>query len=115
MIVDIVKCLLVSLVSSFVAFVLEYNMLGDGFLHSVSDFASSQIHDNGMLLLFHSDIPKMRVDIKGFMKTYHFSLFKECLGLNCLQMISGRGANAWLGVLLLAPTNSLESISFFCK
>jgi hypothetical protein len=89
-IVDIPEGLHVSMVSSLAISVPEWNKLRDGFLQTVFDFASSLVHGDRVLLVFHSDDLQMRVDIKGFMKAYHFSLFKEFMGINHLQMISCR-------------------------
>jgi hypothetical protein len=46
-----------------------------------------------VLLLFHPDDLQMRADIRGCMKAYHFSLFKEFMGVNCLQLISARNTS----------------------
>jgi hypothetical protein len=78
------------MVSSPATSVPEWNLVGDGFLDSVFDFASPHIQDDGVLLFFHSNTPKMKANIKGFMKAYHFSFFKECMKINHLQMTSGR-------------------------
>jgi hypothetical protein len=59
----------------------------------VFDFGSSLIHDNGVLLLFHKDDLKLRVDIRGYSKAYHFSIFKEWMGINRLPLTSARDAS----------------------
>jgi hypothetical protein len=84
MIMEIPKGLHVSMVLSPATSVPEWNKLGDGFLQTVFDFASSFVHDNEVLLLFCSDDLQMRADIKGFMKAYHFLVFKEFMGVNRL-------------------------------
>jgi hypothetical protein len=48
----------------------------------VFDFANGLVHDSRVLLLFHPDDLQMRADIRGCMKAYHFSLFKEFMGMN---------------------------------
>jgi hypothetical protein len=90
MIVDIPEGLPIPMVSCPTTSILEWNMLKDGFLHMVFDFGSSLVHDDEVLLLFHSDNLQLKANIKGFMKAYHFLLFNECMGINCLQMTSGR-------------------------
>jgi hypothetical protein len=93
MIVDILESLSIPMVSSPAMFILEWNKLGEDFLQTIFDFASSLLHDNEVLLLFHLDNLQLRADIRGFMKAYHFSLFKEFMELNYLQMTSGRDAS----------------------
>jgi hypothetical protein len=43
----------------------------------VFDFGSSLIHDNRVLLFFHNDNLKLRADIRGSAKAYHFKILKE--------------------------------------
>jgi hypothetical protein len=93
MIIDIPEGLPVPMVSSPASSVPEWNKRGDGFLQMVFDFASGLVHDNGVLLLFHLDDLQMRADIRGCMKAYHFSFFKEFMGVNCLQLTSARNAS----------------------
>jgi hypothetical protein len=57
------------------------------------DFGSSLVHDNGALLLFHKDDPKLRADIRGYAKAYHFSIFKEWTGINRLPITNPRDAS----------------------
>jgi hypothetical protein len=57
------------------------------------DFGSSLVHDNGALLLFHKDNLKLRANIRGFAKAYHFSILKEWTGLNRLPITSARDAS----------------------
>jgi hypothetical protein len=59
----------------------------------VFDFGSSLVHDNGVLLFFYKDDLKLRADIRGFAKAYHFSILKEWTGINCLPIISARDAS----------------------
>jgi hypothetical protein len=59
----------------------------------VFDFGSSFVHDNGVLLLFHKDDLKSRVDIRGYSKAYHFLILKEWTGINCLPITSARDAS----------------------
>jgi hypothetical protein len=47
------------------------------FMAMVFDIGSSLVHDNGVLLLFHKDDLKLRADIRGYSKAYHFSILKE--------------------------------------
>jgi hypothetical protein len=57
------------------------------------NFGSSLVHDNGMLLLFHKDDLKLRVDIRGYSKAYHFSILKEWMRINRLLITSARDAS----------------------
>ena len=93
MIMDIPEGLHVPMVSSPTSSIPEWNKHGDGFLQIVFYFASGLIHDNGVLLLFYLDNLHMRADIRGYMKAYHFSLFKEFMGVNCLQLTIARNAS----------------------
>jgi hypothetical protein len=88
MIVDIPEGLPVPMVSSLPTSVLGWNSTDKNFLPLVFDFGSSLIHDNGALLLFHKDDLKLRADIKGFAKAYHFSILKEWTEIDRLPITS---------------------------
>jgi hypothetical protein len=77
MIVDIPEGLPVPMVSSLPTSVLEWNSEDKNFLPIVFDIRSSLVHDNGVLLLFHKDDLKLKADIRGFAKTYHFKVLKD--------------------------------------
>jgi hypothetical protein len=77
MIVDIPKDLPVPIVFSPPTSVLVWNSVDENFLPLVFAFGSSLVHDTGMLLLFHKDNLKLRADIRGYAKAYHFSILKE--------------------------------------
>jgi hypothetical protein len=93
MIVDIPEGLPVPMVSSPPTSVPEWNLDDKNFLAMVFDFGSSFVHDNGVLLFFYKDDPKLRADIKGSAKAYHFSITKEWTGINCLPLTSARDAS----------------------
>jgi hypothetical protein len=93
MIVDIPEGLPVPIVSSPPTSVPVWNSTDDNFLPLVFDFGSSLVHDNGALLLFHKDDLKLRADIRGYAKAYHFSIFKEWTGINRLPITSPRDAS----------------------
>jgi hypothetical protein len=57
------------------------------------DFGSPLVHDNGVLLLFHKDDLKLRADIRGFAKAYHFKILKEWTGINHLLLTNARDAS----------------------
>jgi hypothetical protein len=59
----------------------------------VFDFGSSLVHDNGALLLFHKDDLKLRADIRGSAKAYHFSILKEWMGIKRLPITSAKDAS----------------------
>jgi hypothetical protein len=65
------------MVSSPPSLVPKWNIVVKNFLSMVFDFGSSLVHDNRMLLFFHSNQLQLRADIKGYMKAYHFSLLRE--------------------------------------
>jgi hypothetical protein len=90
MIVDIPEGLPVPMVSSPPTSVPGWNSTDKNFLPLVFDFGSSFVHDNGALLLFHKDDFKLRADIRGFAKAYHFSILKEWTGINRLPITSAR-------------------------
>ena len=77
MIVDIPKGLPIPMVSSPPISVPEWNFEDENFLAMVFDMGSSLVHDNGVLVLFHKDNLKLKVDIKGSAKAYHFKILKE--------------------------------------
>jgi hypothetical protein len=93
MIVDILEGLHVPMVSSPPTSVPEWNSEDKNFLSLVFDFGSSLVHDNGVLLLFHKDDPKLRATIRGSAKAYHFSIMKEWMGINRLPITSAKDAS----------------------
>jgi hypothetical protein len=52
----------------------EWNSTDKNFVSMVFEFGSSLVHDNGVLLLLHKDNLQLRVDIRGYLKAYHFSI-----------------------------------------
>jgi hypothetical protein len=93
MIVDVPEGLPVSILSFPPTCVPVWNSADESFLPLMFDFGSSLVHDNGALLLFHKDDPKLRADIRGYAKAYHFSIFKEWTGINRLPITSPRDAS----------------------
>jgi hypothetical protein len=91
--VNIPKGLPIPMVSSPPTSVPGWNLVDKNFLPMVFDLGSSLIHDNGVLLLFHKDDLKLRADIRGFAKAYHFSILKEWMGINRLPITSARDAS----------------------
>jgi hypothetical protein len=59
----------------------------------VFEFGSSFVYDNGVLLLFHKDDLKLRADIRGSARAYHFKILKEWTGINHLPITSTRDAS----------------------
>jgi hypothetical protein len=92
MIVDIPEGLPIPMVSSSPTSVPEWNFDDKNFLAVMFDFGSSLVHDNGVLLLFHKDDLKLRADIRGYAKAYHFSILKEWTGINHLPITSPKDA-----------------------
>ena len=93
MIMDIPEGLPVPMVSDPASSVPEWNKLLERFVETVFEFASGLVHDNDVLLLFHPDNLQMKANIRGFLKAYHFSLFKEFMGVNRLQLTSARNVS----------------------
>jgi hypothetical protein len=93
MIVDIPEGLPVPMVSSPPTSVPEWNSNDKNFLAMVFDFGSSLVHDNGVLLLFHNNDLKLRADIRGSAKAYHFKILKEWTGINRLPLTSAKDAS----------------------
>jgi hypothetical protein len=93
MIVDIPKGLPVSMVSSPPTSILGWNSVDKNFLPMVFDFGGLLVHNNRALLFFHKDDLKLRADIRGFVKAYHFSILKEWTGINRLPITSARDAS----------------------
>jgi hypothetical protein len=77
MVVDIPEGLPVPMVSSPPTSIPGWNSVDKNFLPLVFDFGSSLVHNNGTLLFFDKFDFKLRVDIRGFAKAYHFSILKE--------------------------------------
>jgi hypothetical protein len=106
MIVDIPEGLPVPIVSSLPTSVPVWNSTNENFLPLVFDFGSSLVHDNGALLLFHKDDLKLKADIRGYAKAYHFSIFKEWTGINHLPITSSKDASKTVsGSILLICFN----------
>ena len=93
MIMIIPEGLPVPMVSDPASSVPEWNRLPERFVETVFEFASRLVHDSGVLLLFHLDDLQIKADIRGCLKAYHFSLFKEFMGINHLQLTSARNAS----------------------
>jgi hypothetical protein len=93
MIVDIPEGLPVPIVSSPPTSVPVWNSADESFLPLMFDFGSSLVHDNGALLLFYKDDLKLRADIRGYAKAYHFSIFKEWTRINRLPITNPRDAS----------------------
>jgi hypothetical protein len=93
MVVDIPEDLPVPTVTSPGSSIPEWNKLPDRFVETVFEIASGLVHDNGVLLLFHPDHLQMKADIRGCLKPYNFSLFKEIMGVNRLPLTSARNAS----------------------
>jgi hypothetical protein len=83
LIVDIPEGLPVPMVSSPPTSVLESNSADKDFLSMVFDFGSLLVHDN----------LKLRADIRGSAKAYHFSILKEWTGINRLPITNVRDAS----------------------
>jgi hypothetical protein len=93
MIVDIPEGLPVPTVSSPPTSVPEWNLEHKNFLSMVFDIGSSLVHENGVFQFFHNDDLKLRADIRGYSKAYHFSILKEWTGINRLPITSARDAS----------------------
>jgi hypothetical protein len=93
MIVDIPEGLPVPMVSSPHTSIPGWNSADKNFLPMVFDLGSLLVHDNGALLLLHADDLKLRADIRGFAKAYHFSILKEWMGINRLPITSAKDAS----------------------
>ena len=128
MVVDIPEGLPVPTVTSPASSVSEWNKLPDRFVETVFEIANRLVHDNGVLLLFHPDDLQMKASIRSCLKAYHFSFFKEFMGINHLPLTSARNASKTvsesciLKLLLLLALSSLTSlllipfvVSFICR
>ena len=116
MIMDIPEGLSVPTVASPTSSVPEWNKLLDRFVETVFEIASGLVHDNGVLLLFYPDDLQMRANIRGCLKAYHFSFFKEFMGVNRLPLTSARNASktvSILGILKLLLLLLLPSLTSF--
>ena len=128
MIMDVPEGLPVPMVSNPTSSVPEWNKLPKRFVETVFEFASGLVHDSGILLFFHPDDLQMKADIRGCLKAYHFSLFKEFIGVNRLQLTSPRNSSKTMSdscilkLLLSLALPSLTSlllipyvVSFICR
>ena len=93
MIVDIPKGLPIPMVAFLPTSVLGWNSTNKNFLPLVFDLGNLLVHDNGMLLFFYKDNLKLKADIRGFAKAYHFSILKEWTGINCLPITNAKDAS----------------------
>jgi hypothetical protein len=93
MIVDMPEGLPVPMVSSPPTSVPEWNSDDKNFLAVLFNMGSFLVHDNGVLLFFHKDDLKLRADIRGHSKAYHFSILKEWTGINRLPITTARDAS----------------------
>jgi hypothetical protein len=91
--VYIPKGLPVPMISSPPTSVPEWNSDDKNFLAMVFDIGSSLVYDNGVLLLLHKDDLKLRVDIRGYSKAYHFSILKEWIEINRLPITNAKDAS----------------------
>ena len=91
-IVDILEGLPVPIVSSPPTSVPVWNSADESFLPFVFDFGNSLVHDNGTILFFHKNDLKLRANIRGYAKAYHFSILKEWTVINRLPITSPRDA-----------------------
>ena len=98
MIMDILEGVPIPTVASPASSVLEWNKLPDRFVETIFEIASGLVHDNGVLLLFHPDDLQMRVDVRGCLKAYHFSLFKKFMGVNRLPLTSAKNASKTVSI-----------------
>ena len=71
----------------------KWNFDDKNFLAMVFDFGSSLVHDSGVLHLFHKNGLKLKADIRGFTKAYHFKILKEWMGIKRLPITSARDAS----------------------
>ena len=58
----------------------------------------------------------MKADIRGCLKAYHFSFFKEFMGVNRLQLTSAMNASKTVsesGILKLLLSLALSLLTFF--
>jgi hypothetical protein len=62
--------------------IFDWNQIDDEFHVSIFDFTSTHVHDDGFLLLFFSNDPKLKTTLKGYMVTYNLSVFKEWMEVN---------------------------------
>ena len=69
------------------------------------------VHDGGMFLLFHKDDLKLRASIRGFAKTYHFSMLKEWTGINRLPITNAKDTSKTVSAYRLV----LFFILLICK
>ena len=128
MIMDVPEGLPIPMVSDRASSVSEWNKLPERFVETVFEFASGLVHDSSVLLLFHPNDLQMKADIRGYLKAYHFLLFKEFMGVNHLQLTSARNASKTVSescilklLLSLAPPSLTclllipYVVSFICR
>jgi hypothetical protein len=68
----------------------SWNTLRQGFLDHMFDFASAHVQDCGAILLFFPDDLDLKANLRGYMRTYGFALFREWMGISRLCMTSSR-------------------------
>ena len=92
----------------------SWNVLDDGFLGELFDFADEIIHDDGALLLFHpQDDGDFRELIESHFPSFGFAVFKEWLGVNRLRLRSAKHPNKTTNLfqvlLLVRATKTIGS------
>ena len=102
MILDIPDDLPIPHVSSPTTDVHEWNKLRPKFLDNAFDFVSCHLQDAGAILLFFSDDLNLKATQKGFNNTYGFTVFREWMGINRLQMINAKDKSTTVCIQFLA-------------
>lgn len=93
MILDIPDGLPVPGVSSPTSSIPPWNILPGDLLKSAFDFANNHLHDDGAILIFHSDASQVKSQLKGFCKAFHFKVFRKWMGINCLHLTSSQDSS----------------------
>jgi hypothetical protein len=71
----------------------------------VFDFASAHVQDCGVILLFFPDALDLKANLRGYMRTYDFALFREWMGINRLCMTSSRDRSKTVSLLIIKFSN----------
>jgi hypothetical protein len=110
MILDIPDDLPVPHVSNPTTDVPDGNKLRPKFMDNMFDFVALHLQDAGAILLFFSDDLKLKATLRGFNNTYGFTVFKEWMGINRLQMTSAKDKSTTVRIQILILIRNVVSV-----
>ena len=65
-----------------------WNVYENSHIEALFEFADSLLHDNGVILIFLPESPSIKMDVKSYVASYDFKIFKDWWGINELRLTS---------------------------